>query len=47
VPSPDRIYVNIDYGQNGLGTGSCGPGVLPKCLLAADERSFEVISRPL
>ncbi|HSZ38342.1 MAG TPA: glycoside hydrolase family 2 TIM barrel-domain containing protein [Trebonia sp.] len=47
VPSPDRIYVNVDYGQSGLGTGSCGPGVLPEYLLAADERSFEVIFRPL
>jgi beta-galactosidase len=47
VPSPDRVYVNVDYGQSGLGTASCGPGVLPQYLLEAAERSFEVIFRPL
>ena len=47
MPSPDRVYVNVDYGQSGLGTASCGPGVLPQYLLEAAERSFEVIFRPL
>jgi beta-galactosidase len=38
----DRIWVNIDAGQNGLGTSSCGPGVLPQYRLAASARSFAV-----
>ncbi|MHA3704140.1 glycoside hydrolase family 2 TIM barrel-domain containing protein [Jatrophihabitans sp. YIM 134969] len=25
----DRVYVNLDVGQNGIGTAACGPGVLP------------------
>ncbi|MEH1125460.1 glycoside hydrolase family 2 TIM barrel-domain containing protein [Micromonospora sp. CPCC 206061] len=26
----DRLYVNLDVAQNGIGTASCGPGVLPQ-----------------
>jgi beta-galactosidase len=33
----DRVYVNLDLAQNGLGTASCGPGVLPPYRLAADR----------
>jgi beta-galactosidase len=33
----DRVYVNLDLAQNGLGTASCGPGVLPQYRLAADR----------
>ena len=25
----DRVYVNLDVAQNGIGTAACGPGVLP------------------
>jgi len=25
----DRVWLNLDRAQNGLGSGSCGPGVLP------------------
>jgi beta-galactosidase len=38
----DRVWVNIDAGQNGLGTSSCGPGVLPQHRLMATARSFAV-----
>jgi beta-galactosidase len=38
----DRVWVNIDAGQNGLGTSSCGPGVLPQHRLKATARSFAV-----
>ena len=24
-----RVYVNLDVAQNGIGTGACGPGVMP------------------
>jgi beta-galactosidase len=43
----DRIWLNIDCGQNGLGSGSCGPGVLPAHRLLAVPATFTVILRPL
>ncbi len=33
----DRIFVNLDLAQNGLGSASCGPGVLPQHELPADR----------
>lgn len=36
----DRIWVNIDLVQNGLGTGSCGPAVLPAYELHAAPARF-------
>jgi beta-galactosidase len=33
----DQVFLNLDLAQNGLGTASCGPGVLPKYELAADR----------
>jgi beta-galactosidase len=38
----DRVWVNIDAAQNGLGTASCGPGVLPQYRLTAQPVSFAV-----
>ena len=29
VPDPDWLWVNVDLAQQGLGSASCGPGVLP------------------
>lgn len=43
----DRIWLSIDHAQNGLGTGSCGPGVLPRYRLAARTATFTVTFRPL
>jgi beta-galactosidase len=43
----DRIWLNIDHAQNSLGTGSCGPGVLPAYRLHAAPATFTVILRPL
>jgi beta-galactosidase len=31
----DRVYVNVDLAQHGVGTGACGPAVLPPYRLAA------------
>jgi beta-galactosidase len=42
-----RIWLNLDHAQNGLGTGSCGPGVLPAYRLAAGPAAFTVTFRPL
>jgi beta-galactosidase len=33
----DRVYVNLDVAQHGLGTASCGPGVLPAYELRPDR----------
>lgn len=38
----DEIVLIIDYQQNGLGTASCGPGVLTPYLLKPGEFSFSV-----
>ncbi len=36
----DRVYVNLDVAQHGLGTASCGPPVLPRYRLHAGKASF-------
>jgi beta-galactosidase len=41
----ERIWVNIDLAQNGLGTGSCGPAVLPAYELHAAPASFTLLWR--
>ena len=43
----DAVYVNIDLAQNGLGTASCGPGVLPQYQLLAHPVSFACTFVPL
>jgi Beta galactosidase small chain len=35
----DRIWVNLDHAQQGIGTASCGPGVLP-------QHRLEALARP-
>ena len=43
----DQIWLNLDCGQNGLGSGSFGPGVLPRYRLEAAPVTFRVTFRPL
>jgi len=43
----DRIWLNIDHAQNGLGSASCGPGVLPAYRLHAGPATFTVVFRPI
>jgi beta-galactosidase len=43
----DAVYVNVDVGQNGLGTASCGPGVLPQYELHAAPASLDLLIMPL
>lgn len=38
----DRVFVNLDLAQTGLGTASCGPGVLPQHELRAAPRTWSV-----
>jgi beta-galactosidase len=36
----DRIWVNLDHAQQGIGTASCGPGVLPQHRLEVEPTTF-------
>lgn len=38
----EHVWVNIDQGVDGIGSGSCGPGPLPQYLLKAEEGTFNV-----
>ncbi len=38
----DHVYLNLDLAQHGLGTASCGPGVLPQYRLHARKATFAV-----
>jgi beta-galactosidase len=38
----DRLWINVDHAQNGLGSASCGPGVLPQYQLLAKQTAFSV-----
>ena len=41
----DVLTVNLDVGQNGLGTASCGPGVLPSHELHAVPAALSLTFR--
>ncbi|WP_425566878.1 beta-galactosidase small subunit family protein [Sphaerisporangium flaviroseum] len=43
----DRIFVNADLAQHGLGSAACGPGPLPVHVLHARPAEFTVSLRPL
>jgi beta-galactosidase len=38
----DRVWLNLDHAHQGIGTASCGPGVLPQHRLEAAPASFAV-----
>lgn len=42
----DSVILNLDDVQHGIGTGSCGPGVLPEYVLKAEEFRFHVTLTP-
>jgi beta-galactosidase len=37
-----RIYLNVDHAQHGIGSASCGPGVLPRYRLPARATTFSL-----
>ena len=41
----DRVWVNLDLAQHGIGTASCGPGVLAPYRLQAEPARFAVTLR--
>ena len=47
LPVREEITVNLDYRQNGIGTASCGPGVLPQYHLKAEKFAFTVKFKPV
>jgi beta-galactosidase len=38
----DRVWINLDLAQNGIGSASCGPGVLPQYRLEPRPFAFEI-----
>jgi beta-galactosidase len=42
LKSGDTIWINLDYRLNGLGSASCGPGVLPQYRLYARAAVFSM-----
>lgn len=43
----DNVWLNVDFGLNGIGTGSCGAGVLPQYQLHAEKTEYAFIMRPV
>ncbi|MFF4558060.1 glycoside hydrolase family 2 TIM barrel-domain containing protein [Streptomyces sp. NPDC001422] len=39
----DTVWVNLDHGQQGIGSQSCGPGVLPPYRLDAEPAEFSFV----
>jgi beta-galactosidase len=43
LPASDSSHVVIDFACSGVGTAACGPGVLPKYRLPAQQISGQVL----
>ncbi|NQX58616.1 glycoside hydrolase family 2 TIM barrel-domain containing protein [Paenibacillus qinlingensis] len=43
----DRIFLHLDLAQNGIGSASCGPGVLPEYVLKAEDFHFQIHLTPM
>ena len=39
----DTVWVNLDHGQHGIGSQSCGPGPLPQYVLSAAPAEFSFV----
>ncbi|MGY1496519.1 glycoside hydrolase family 2 TIM barrel-domain containing protein [Streptomyces sp. QTS52] len=39
----DTVWINLDHGQQGIGSQSCGPGALPQYLLRVQPAEFSVV----
>ncbi|MEW2408946.1 glycoside hydrolase family 2 TIM barrel-domain containing protein [Streptomyces griseoviridis] len=42
----DTVWVNLDHGQHGIGSQSCGPGPLPTYRLRAERATFSFVFSP-
>ena len=47
VPDSDWVWVNADAAQQGIGTASCGPGVLPQYRLEPRPVTLGLAFKPL
>ncbi|MFI0186361.1 glycoside hydrolase family 2 TIM barrel-domain containing protein [Streptomyces sp. NPDC017082] len=43
VPATGDVWVNLDHGQHGIGSQSCGPGPLPRYHLRAEPARFSFV----
>ncbi|MHB9758084.1 glycoside hydrolase family 2 TIM barrel-domain containing protein [Streptomyces sp. BYX5S] len=43
----DTLWVHLDHAQQGIGTQSCGPGVLPQYRLTPEPAEFTFVFTPL
>jgi beta-galactosidase len=43
----DRLWINLDHAQHGIGTASCGPDVLPRYALRAEPTRFALVLRAI
>ncbi|MFD8999910.1 glycoside hydrolase family 2 TIM barrel-domain containing protein [Streptomyces sp. NPDC059582] len=43
LTSGDTVWVNLDHGQHGIGSQSCGPGPLPQYFLRAEPTEFSFV----
>jgi beta-galactosidase len=43
----DRVWLNVDLAQHGLGSGACGPAVLPEHRLEPRPAAYAFALRPL
>jgi beta-galactosidase len=43
----DRVWLNVDLAQHGLGSGACGPAVLPPYRLEARPAAYDFALLPL
>jgi beta-galactosidase len=43
----DRVYINLDAAHQGIGSASCGPGVLPQHQLHAGRFTLQVSFAPI
>ena len=41
------VTIHLDAVQSGVGTATCGPGVLPQYLVPVEETTFEFVIRPM
>ena len=42
LPEEDRTFISVDLAQAGVGTATCGPGVLPRHRLTARAASISL-----
>ena len=47
LPESHKTVLNLDYGQSGTGSNSCGPQLLPQYRMDEKHFNFELQMRPM